>query len=147
MVCLFLNPFRARSTFAPRLQLPLYVAELFGDLAVADPEQVDASDVAASPVETPAHHGPVPRDDHLLGFEAGLRRAVEERLPETADVGLPNMSLAIRRREGVFEDAVVGHQRHHGVDVVAAERIVECVDRFFGAQRRSPKHIGGYSEA
>src|SRR5207302_7636177 len=98
MVCLFLNPFRARSTFAPRLQLPLYVAELFGDLAVADLEQVDAAYVPAPPIEPPAHHGPVPRDDHLFGFEASLRCAVEERLPETSHVGLAHVALAVRRR-------------------------------------------------
>src|SRR5215213_4685879 len=39
------------------------------------------------------------------------------------------MPLAVGRRRRVLEDDVVGHQLHHGVDVVPVEGVVEALDR------------------
>src|ERR1700730_5172442 len=110
----------------------LYVRELFGDLPVAHLEQVDTADVAVAPVEAPADGGPVTGDDHLLGLEAGVRRLGEELLPEPAHVALTDVTFAVRCRQRVLEDAVIGHQLHHRVHVVPAERFVEGLDRLFG---------------
>ena len=41
---------------------------------------------------------------------------------------LPLVALTERRR-GALEHAVVGHRRHHRVDIVTVERLVERVDR------------------
>src|SRR5438270_8224741 len=121
----------------PGLTSALDVAQLFGDLAVSDLEQVDTAHVAFAPVESPAHDGAVAGHDQLLRFESCLRRAGEEGFPESAHVRLPDMPLPVRWRQRVFEDAVVGHQRHHRVDVMAAERFVESLDRLLGVQRPS----------
>src|SRR3989442_1460285 len=108
--------------------LSLYVAQLLGHLAVSDLEQVDASDVSQAPVETPPHVGAIAGDDHLLGLETSVGPVVEEPFPERAHCRLADPPLPIRNRQRVLEDAVVGHQRHHGVDVVPAESLVKRVD-------------------
>src|ERR1700694_5096902 len=110
----------------------LDVRELFRHLAVAHFEEVDSPDVAVAPVEPPAHHRPIARDHHLLGLECGARGVVEELVPESAHRARPDEPLTVRRRQRVLEDAVVGHERHHGVDVVTAESLVEGGDRGFG---------------
>jgi hypothetical protein len=61
--------------------------------------------------------------------------SVEEGVPEPAHVRLADEALAVGRREGVLKDAVVGHQQHHGVDVVTAESLVEGFDRLLRVQR------------
>src|SRR5437773_1613505 len=118
----------------PKLQIgsALYVAELFSDLAVADLEQVDTAHVAAPPIEPPADDGAIAGDDHLLGFEPCPRCIAEELIPEPAHRGLADMPLAVGSRQGVLEQAVVGHERHHAVDIVAVERLVEGVDGRLG---------------
>jgi hypothetical protein len=40
--------------------------------------------------------------------------------------GLADVALAVRRGPRVLEDAVVGHGRHHAVDVVAGEGVEEA---------------------
>src|SRR6266568_6224282 len=111
------------------LRSALYVAELLRHLAVANLEQVDAADAPASPVEPPPYGRAIARDHHLLGLEAGIWGVVEESIPERPHRGLADHPLPVRNRQGVLEDAVVGHQRHHGVDVVPAEGLVEGGDR------------------
>src|SRR5437879_9012375 len=113
--------------------LALYVRELFGHLAVADLEQIDAPHMARSPVEPPPDRRPIARDDNLLRFETGIGGIVEESVPERAHCLLADHPLAVWRRQGVLENAVVGHQRHDGVDVVPAERLVEGIDGLGGA--------------
>jgi hypothetical protein len=85
--------------------------------------------VTVAPVETPQDGGPIAGNDHLLGLEARVRRLGEERLPELAHRPLAHVPLTIGRRQRVLENAVVGHQRHHTVDVMAAECLVEGLDR------------------
>src|SRR6202165_6256060 len=62
---------------------------------------------------------------------------MEERIPEFAHVALTHVPLAVWRRQRVLEDAVVGHERHHGVDVVTAEGFVESFDGLFGREAQA----------
>src|SRR5260370_33991085 len=117
-----------RWTSRLRNGLALYVRQFFGHLAVADFEQVDAPHMPRSPVEPPPNRGPIARDDHLLGLETGLGRIVEELVPERPHRLVADHPLAVWRRQRVLEYAVVGHHRHHGVDVMPAERLVEGID-------------------
>src|SRR5205823_7369520 len=55
-------------------------------------------------------------------------RAGEERLPLRAHARRAFDALAVRRGTRVLEDAVLGHERHDPVHVVAIERVVEAVD-------------------
>jgi hypothetical protein len=66
--------------------------------------------------------------EHFFGLEVGGGRVAQHPLPEAAHSGLAGEALAIRRWIGVLEDAVVGHQRHHGVNIVAVQSIVEAVN-------------------
>src|SRR5713101_5507712 len=118
--------------------LALYVRQLFGHLPVADFEQVDAAHVARSPIEAPSHRRPIARHDHLLRLECRVRRVMEEAIPKLPHCLVTHDPLPVWRRQRVLEDAVVGHQRHHGVDVVPAERLVEGVDGFGGAGGHQP---------
>src|SRR5450759_661651 len=88
--------------------------------------------MAVAPVEAPAHRRAVARDHHLLGFESRARRVVEELVPELAYCFLTDVPLASRRRQRVLEDAVVGHERHHGIHVMPTECFVESGDGRFG---------------
>src|SRR6267143_5984943 len=90
--------------------------------------------MTGAPVEPPPHGGAIAGDDHLFGFEPRLRSVLKEGLPELAHSDLANVPLAVGRRQGVLEHAVIRHQSHHGVDVVPAERLVESVDDFLRAQ-------------
>src|SRR2546429_9743617 len=75
----------------------------------------------------PPHDTPVASREYFLGVEVGLRRAGKELLPRRPDPLLPLDALAIRRRAGILEDAIVAHERHERVDVVAIEGVVEAV--------------------
>src|SRR3989440_6666948 len=107
----------------------LHVTQFLGHLAVTDLEQVDAADVPVAPVESPPHRSAVARHNQLFRLEARSGGAGEERLPEPAHRGLAHMPFAVGWRQRVLEQAVLGHQRHHGVDIVAPERLVESLDR------------------
>lgn len=51
----------------------LDVGQLLGDLAIADPQDVDATDVSATPIEGPTDNGAVAGADDLLDVEARER--------------------------------------------------------------------------
>ena len=63
-----------------------------------------------------------------LGLKDGIGRRREETFPKAPYRHLPDVAFPIRRGEGVLEDAILGHQGHNGVYVVAVERRVELVD-------------------
>src|SRR6266478_3487075 len=86
----------------------LDVGELLGHLAVAYPQHIDSPDVSSLVI--PAEHPP---DDTTVADGEDLLR-LEAR--------------AVRRRQRVLEHAVCRHQRHHPVDVVAVEHVVEPTD-------------------
>src|SRR5918996_2701771 len=110
----------------PLRELPLHIGELLGDLAVLYPKDIDAADGAVAPGIAPANRTAVTGGEGVLGREMRPRRSGEERLPEGADCRLPLMPLAVGWRRRVLEDDIVGHQRHHRIDVVPVEGIVEA---------------------
>src|SRR5438132_4332748 len=112
-----------------RPELAFYVRQFLRDLAVPNLEQVDTANMSGTPVEPPTDHRAVAGDHKLLGLELRLRRASEKVVPELAHRSLADDLLSVGRGQRVLEDAVVGHQCHHGIEVVAAEGFVECVDR------------------
>ena len=123
--------------------LSLHVGQLLRHSAVPYTEQIDASDVAglavANPVVDPLHDTPIGRRKHILGIEAGMRRAGKELFPIATNRSLTDESRAIRCRPGVLEHAIWRHMSHNGVDVMAIEGIVELGDDgtgFFGCHGR-----------
>src|SRR5215213_10259562 len=109
--------------------LPFDVRELLGDLAIPNAENVDAADRAVAPGVAPADGAAIAAGESVLGRELRPWRSREERLPEGAHRRLPLMPLAVGWWRGVLEEDVVGHQRHHRVDVVPVEGVVEALDR------------------
>src|SRR5262245_54585403 len=109
-----------------------HIRQLLCDLAVHHTKYVHASDVAgltvSRPMVPPANDTAVPGSENLFGLEPSLRRAREELLPELAYARLTLESLAIRRRPGAVEHAIIGHELHDRVDVVVIEHVVEALD-------------------
>ena len=81
-------------------------------------------------------------DDDVFTVEVRVGRRGEELLPRRADLRLTFVALAVRRRR-VLEHAVVGHRRHHRVDVVTVERLVEAIDRCRPCPSSEPPGIVG----
>src|SRR6266436_5317616 len=108
----------------------LDVGELLGHLAVAYPQHIDSPDVSSLviPAEHPPDDTTVADGEDLLRLEARAGCGLEEAPPEGSHRGGPLEALAVRRRQRVLEHAVCRHQRHHPVDVVAVEHVVEPTD-------------------
>src|SRR5216683_2949809 len=108
----------------------LDVGELLGHLAVAYPQHIDSPDVSSLviPAEHPPDDTTVANGEDLLRLEARAGCGLEEAPPEGSHRGGPLEALAVRRRQRVLEHAVCRHQRHHPVDVVAVEHVVEPTD-------------------
>ena len=108
-------PSRTRSTSTPRSAL------------------VDT--VVVGPRVAPLHGAAISGRDDVLAVEVRGGRRGEELLPCRAHLVLTLVALTARGRR-VLEHAVVGHGRHHRVDIVAVERVVEAVDRGDGGVGR-----------
>src|SRR6266498_3116478 len=113
--------------------LTLDVRKLLRDFAVADAEDVDAADVAGlalavDPVIDPADGAAVAAGEDVLAVEASVWGGREEPFPEATNAVLACEALTVRGWVGVLEHAVVGHEGHDGVDVVAVEGLVESMD-------------------
>ena len=109
-----------------------------------DAQNVYAAHVArlaglvGGPAVSPADNRPIGCNECLFGCEERLGGGGEQALPTRAHRRLTCESLAVRRRRRVLEDAVLGHQGHDGVDVVAIEGGIEALDDVggrFGSQR------------
>src|SRR5215207_1761505 len=105
----------------------LHVGELLGDLAVTQPEHVDAAHMAVTPVVAPQLHVPIPGRERVLGLEVRTR-VVEDRLPRRPYGVLPLVPFTVGRGPGALERAVVRAQREGGVEVVRAPRRVEATE-------------------
>src|SRR6266545_2637428 len=105
----------------------LHVGELLGHPAVAYPQHIDPADVSSLviPAEHPPDDATVADGEDLLRLEARAGCGLEEAPPEGSHRCGPLEALAVRRRQRVLEHTVGRHQRHHAVDVVAIELVVE----------------------
>src|ERR1044071_5866421 len=74
----------------------------------------------------PAHDATIAGCKYLLGVEVGLRGAGKELLPEGPDATPPLKALTVRLRSSILEGAVVAHEPHDSVDVMAVEGVVEA---------------------
>src|SRR5438874_12039306 len=93
-----------------------YVAQLLGNQAVADSENVDTTYVAIAPFVAPADHAAVARGELLFCDKSRVGVRTEEVLPECSHGGSPCVALPIGCGASVFEQAVFGHRRHDAID-------------------------------
>src|SRR6266480_376028 len=116
---------------------PFDVGQLLGDQAGPHAKHVDTADMAAGPVLDPGihptHHTAVAGGEYLLGVEMGVRRARKQLLPGGPDP-LPSLdAFTIRCGARILKHAVVAHERHDGVEVMAVEGVVEPLHDVDGA--------------
>lgn len=116
----------------------LYVGKFGGDFAVANCENVDATDVPGLPIAHlaigPKDDGAIAANDYIFGVENGAGVAGEPSTPEVDDCRLALDAAAVGSRGSVFEDGVVGQPEREGVGVMAVKGIVEAVDDLTGAE-------------
>src|ERR1051325_1600817 len=84
----------------------------------------------------PAHDATIAGCKHLPGVEVGLRGAGKELLPEGPDATPPLKALTVRLRSSILEGAVVAHELHDGVDVMAVDCVVEALHHIDNATGR-----------
>src|SRR5206468_6274144 len=111
---------------AVNIASPLDVRKLGRHLAVADGEKVDAANVPAIPAVAPALYDAVVAVEGLFGVE--LRGGVREDVaPRVADRVPSHVSCAVRCRTCRVEDAVVGDERQHSIEIVRRPGLAECL--------------------
>src|SRR2546426_10760837 len=80
-----------------------------------------------SPRIHPTHDATIASCEYLLGIEMGLSRAGKELLPERSHAILSLKALTVWSRPSILKSAVVTHQPHDRVDVMAVEGVREAV--------------------
>src|SRR2546428_4183780 len=86
-----------------------------------------------SPRIHPTHDATIASCEYLLGIEMGLSRAGKELLPERSHAILSLKALTVWLRPSILKSAVVTHQPHDRVDVMAVEGVVEALHDFHHA--------------
>src|SRR6266851_1662797 len=117
--------------------LTLDVGQALGELAISDADDVDAANMAVSPVVAPPNDGAGSAvRELLLDREPRLRRACQQLAPHLAGRVPAVVAGAVRRRRCGLEDDVIGDKGKHGVKIMGVhggrEAIHELKDRVTG---------------